>query len=364
MQQHHHNVALAVPDDGFISNLEEMFPNVNIFIIPIVRNIKLINDIKTLISLIHLFKKQKFNIIHLHTPKAGLLGSIAGRLLLHQHIIFHLHGFVSLKFNQLRPGLTLLMERVPLLLSHKVLCVSGSLKKLCINNRLISPKQIFTLNNGSINGIDFSDKFNPERLAQELTKLEIALDTKNKFTVGFLGRINKDKGFFDIIETIKILSKKIDNLMMIFVGPNEMTTDINTYLAENLNCSFKYFPRTNQPELFISLFDVMLFPSYREGFGLVAAEANALRVPVVAYDIVGMQDSIAHNETGLLVEPGNIKALATSIFFYEKQAEIRKQHGINGRNRVIKLFSPEQVWSAQLNFYEGLLNESSDQANF
>lgn len=357
MQQNGHNVFLAVPDDGFIEDLKTMFPKAGIHIIPIVRNISPLQDLKALFAYLKLFKKQKFNIIHLHTPKAGLLGSIAGKLLFHPNVIFHLHGLVSLKLNKLKLGLTLFMERVPFILSKKVLCVSESLRKLCIDNNLISPEKIITLHNGSINGIDCIERFDRQKLSGDLLTLKTEINPKDQFVIGFLGRMNEDKGLVDIISTANILSSQIPNLVVVFVGPNEMEGDFNHYLNKHLKVDFKYYPRTNQPELYIAAFDVLLFPTYREGFGLVAAEANALEVPVVAYNIAGIQDSIANNKTGLLVKPGDIDALVEAVKYYAQYPDIRKQHGINGRNRIIQKFKPEDIWQAQLHFYEELLSE-------
>lgn len=356
MQEQGHTIAFAVPDDGFIEQLKTMFLNVDICIIPIVRPISLVNDFKALFSFIKLFKKEKFDIIHLHTPKASLLGAIAGRILNHSNIIFHLHGLVSLKFNIPQKGLTLLMERVPLLLSHKVICVSKSLAQLCVDNHFISPKKIVTLAQGSINGIDYTDKFNPQRLSNDTKNLKKELELENKFVIGFLGRINKDKGIDDIIEVVNRLSSSIPNLIMIFVGPNELEVDIEQFFLDKLDASYIYIPRTLKPELYISIFDVMLFPSYREGFGLVTAESNALEVPVVAYDIAGVKDSIVNNESGFLVEPGNKEALVESINYYYEHPEMRKQHGKNGRELVKVKYTPQTVWHAQLKFYEDLLN--------
>jgi glycosyltransferase involved in cell wall biosynthesis len=355
MQQHDYHVSFAVPDDGFVDDLKIMFPHVEIHIIPIVRNISPFNDLKALVSYLRLFNREQFDIIHLHTPKAGLLGSIAGRLLRHRHIVFHLHGLVSLKWDKLKPGLTLFMEKVPLKLAHKVLCVSQSLETLCIKNRIVSAEKITTLNHGSINGIDTIHRFNPTKLNEVSSKLKGELQAHDMFVLGFLGRMNGDKGLSDIVNVANQLSKRITNLLVVFVGPNEMDVDVDTYLSSNLTASFKYYPRTTTPELYISIFDVMLFPSYREGFGLVVAEANALEVPVVAYNIAGIQDAIADNQTGMLVQPGAINELVNAVSFYNDNPDTRMQHGINGRERVIKHFNPEELWKAQLSFYDGIL---------
>ena len=86
------DVTLVVPDDGFVNELKQMFPSVKIEIVPLRRKISPVRDLRVLLSLYRLFRKRQFDIIHLHTPKASLLGVLAARLAGHKRIIFHLHG--------------------------------------------------------------------------------------------------------------------------------------------------------------------------------------------------------------------------------------------------------------------------------
>lgn len=357
IQKNGFEIYILIPNDGFLEQVKELYQGAIIIEVPIKREISLYYDFKALFKVIKIFNDFKFDIIHLHTPKAGLIGALAAKILIHKRVIFHLHGLVSIKYNKLLNGLTLAMERVPLLLSDEVISVSESLKELCINEGLIKKENITTLLNGSINGVDALHKFNPFNTKEQSNQLKNDHGMNNKFVIGFLGRINNDKGLVDIINTLSLLPKLKDEIVLVLVGPIETDFDLNEYVSNKTKIKFLHFPRTENPQIYLSMFDILLFPSHREGFGLVALEANALSIPVVAYDIVGVQNAITHNKTGILVKPGDINGLALAINNYYMNPELRHKHGTEGRKRALEMFKPEVIWKEQLNFYKKLLNE-------
>ena len=103
------------------------------------------------------------------------------------------------------------------------------------------------------------------------------------------------------------------------------------------------------------MLNVLVLPSCREGFGLVAAEASALQVPVVAYDIVGVRNAVVDGETGKLVEPGNQESLLKAVLHYYSNQKVAKEHGECGRHFVLNNFAPAIVWQEQFNFYKSIL---------
>ena len=357
MQENGFEIYILIPNDGFLGQVKDIYQDAIIIEVPIKREISLYYDLKALFKVIRIFNEFKFDIIHLHTPKAGLIGTLAAKMLLHKRVIFHLHGLVSIKYNKLLNGLTLTMERIPLLLSDKVIAVSDSLKELCIKERLIKREKITTLSNGSINGVDALHNFNPFNTKVQSNQLKKDYRMDNEFVIGFLGRINNDKGLVDIINALNLLPKFNYKVVLVLVGPIETDFDLDEYIFNKTKVKFLHFPRTEKPEVYLSMFDILLFPSHREGFGLVALEANALSIPVVAYDIVGVKNAVMHNETGILVKPGDINGLALAINNYFMNPELRDKHGKAGRKRALEMFKPEVIWKEQLNFYKKLLNE-------
>ena len=211
-------------------------------------------------------------------------------------------------------------------------------------------RKIKTLLHGSINGIDFVHKFNPERiLLQERMELRRRHGIPdNSLVIGFLGRIVKDKGIADLSlawETIRASYPETDLLL---VGPVERGNPVS---HDILRC-FSDDPRIHLPgpvldaPPFYSIMDILVLPSHREGFGLAAIEAAAMRLPVVATRIPGCIDAVEEGKTGLLVPPRAPVELAEAIGRYLRDPALREKHGNAGRCRVEKLFRQSDIWSA------------------
>src|SRR5690606_33772762 len=113
-----------------------------------------------------------------------------GRLLFKRNIIYQMHGLVSLRGDKVNNKLLYLIEKLTCFLSTKIYSVSESLRQAAIKNNYCKPSKIVTINNGTINGIDFDKKFNRDLLIKNQIR-EIPQDT---FVIGFLGRVSQDKG--------------------------------------------------------------------------------------------------------------------------------------------------------------------------
>ena len=109
---------------------------------------------------------------------------------------------------------------------------------------------------------------------------------------------------------------------------------------------------------YYQMIDVVVLPSYREGFPRVPLEAAGSEVPVVAYEATGTVDAVEHDKTGLLSEIGDSKALANNIIFYATNEGKRHTHGADGRQRVISDFNSQLVWTAYHQRYMTLLKET------
>jgi len=358
MTQHGCDITIVVPDDGFVGLLKSEFPEATIRIVPIRRKISPFKDLLAIYELFKLFRKCGFDIIHLHTPKASLLGVLAARLLGHKNVLYHLHGLVSLRLNKLLWGVTLFAERLPLLLSRYTLCVSHSMAEFCVENNLIDTEKIGVIANGSANGVECRYRFNPKTVLSRVRDLKRSLHLEGKFVVGFLGRMAPDKGLTDIYSVAQELSILVPNFTLLLVGPNEMGAKwVNERNLALDGVPYKYVARTDSPEIYLALFDVLLFPSLREGFGLVLAEASAMEIPVVAYDIVGVRDAVRDMHTGVLVEPGQVDKLISAIKVYYDQEELRLLHGKQGREWVKKRFSQIDIWRGQLGVYRDMMRD-------
>lgn len=348
------SISIGIPDDGMFESVVNKYPFAKVIKTPIVRKINLLQDIKSLIFFVLFFTRNRFSIIHLHTPKAGLLGGLSARLCFCNNIIFHLHGLVSVQGGVFLGGITSKMEKLSFLLAHRVLSVSPSMADFCIFNKLVHRNKISIIGNGTINGIDYEGKFNYTKTIDKAASLKKRLNINNKFIVGFMGRINEDKGLNEIPLVLSSLLTKFPNVHLCIVGENETDINLSTFLAATIGYNFTLVGKVENAQDYLALFDVLLFPSKREGFGLVLAEASALKTPSVAYDIFGVSDAIQNNVTGKLVPYGDVQGLADALEEYIVNPELLRQHGNNGRKYIVNNFNRDAIWEAQLEFYKSI----------
>lgn len=354
-------VHLLIPKDNYFSNkIFEREKGIFIHYIQINRKISPLSDIISIFSLINKFSYIKPDIIHLHTPKASLLGMIAGRLTRINHIIYHMHGLVSTWGNQIRTkSLLYWIERFTCSGAHSILAVSSSLRDFAIANKFCVPEKILVLENGTINGIDFSNRFNPEKI-KDKNRYLTNIKKSGCVILGFIGRLNVDKGIPDFFYVANKLKEKSVNFIAVIVGPNESDGLIEKMIRGSqlkINEDLLLFPSIDDPQNIICDFDILLLPSVREGFGLVAAEANSLGVPVVAYNIPGIRDAIMNNETGFLVPFNERDMLVEKVLEYIGDPELRQKHGYLGRKRVASLFDRESIWRALLSYYKDIISQ-------
>ncbi len=316
--------------------------------IPIFRKINLVNDLKTLIRLMYLFWTKKYVSVHSVTPKAGLLSMLAAFLTRRPNRVHWYTGQVWVNKSILKRIPLKLFDKFINFLTTKNLIDSHSQFDFLKENRVITNKS-YVLANGSICGVD-KNRFHPD--VNNRNKIRTDLNIANSvILLLFVGRVVKDKGVFDLIESIKHLKDK-NNICLLLIGADE-EDNISKIYAEGLKSGIRVIHKafSSNPEYYVQASDIFCMPSKREGFGLSVIEAAACSVPAVAYDIYGIRDAVAQNETGLLSKLGEISGLSRSIAFLIENPELRLKMGQLALERTLRLFSSEVVVSALKDFY-------------
>jgi glycosyltransferase involved in cell wall biosynthesis len=290
------------------------------------------------------------DIVHSHTPKGGLLGTIAAWLAQTPIRIYHIRGLPMMTAKGYKRVLLSWSEKVSCLLAHKVICVSHSIREVAINEGLCPSEKITVLLGGSSNGVDASGRFNPANLEPD-TRQKIRQQysiPNDAVVVGFVGRMVRDKGLEELAAAWKILSHDFPNLHLLVVGYFEPQDPVSITTQEIL----KNDPRihmtgkTDNTPPFYAAMDMLTLPTYREGFPNVPLEAAAMGLPVVATQIPGCIDAVEDGVTGKLVPPCDAEALAIAIRNYLENPELRFQHGSAGRDRALRDFAQEAIWNA------------------
>ncbi len=319
------------------------------------------HDLVALARLYLLLRRIQPHIVHAHTPKGGLLGTAAAWLSRVPVRIYHVRGLPHLTVHGVKRILLHWSEKTACTLAHQVLCVSHSIRQIAIEEALCPPDKIKVLAQGSGQGVDADAHFNPFRFSDaEKHNLRQQLNIpRDGQVIGFVGRLVRDKGIVELTRAWVNLRDRYPNLYLLLVGDYEaqdpVPLEVQKQLLDDPRVRITGWVPDTAP--YYSIIQILLLPSYREGFPNTPLEAAAMQVPTIASDIPGCKDAVENEKTGLLIPPNDASALETAVRRYLDNPEMRQQHGQAGRERVLRFFKQEILWEAQYEEYMRLLRE-------
>lgn len=319
------------------------------------RKISLFDDLKAINKLMRFINKTSASVVIGHTPKAAFLSMIAGFFSRVPHRIYFKHGLVYENSKGLVKGLLYLIDYFTEILSTEIIAVSHSVKYESSNKFLVSNSKYRIIGNGSCNGIDVWNRFNPNSINNEekITLKESLKIVENEIVIGFIGRIANDKGVAELIKAWEILTDLNKNIKLVIIGPIDERDPISPEflnLSKSLS-SLILVGQIHNPQIYYSIMDIFILPSYREGLPTVNLEASAMSLPVITTRKTGCIDSIIENETGIFTEI-NALSISKAIEYYLANPSIRIEHGRKGREFVTKNFDQNLFWKELSNFYE------------
>ena len=314
--------------------------------IDMTRQITIIKDLKALIELYKYFKNQKPDIVYTFTPKAGLLGMMASFL---SRVPVRIHNIVGMPLMEATGKKFILLkfiERLTYFFSTNLFCNSFGLKKFINEN--LTKKDVKVIAQGSINGVDTEFFKNTKTLDEkELIRDKFKIDKKD-FVITFVGRIVKDKGINELIEAFINLSKKYNNLKLLLVGDYEEhlnpIKNENKILIDSLD-SIITVGFQNDIRDFLSITDLFVLPSYREGLPNSLIEAGSFGIPLLATNINGCNEIIDDGITGILVEKKSVKNLEEGIDKLLEDKELYSSIKLKVRDRIIEKYEQNFFWN-------------------
>ena len=322
-------------------------------VIDIDREINPIKDFKTLLSIIKIFKEVKPDIINLGTPKVSLLGMIAGFYVGVKQRIYTCRGFRFENETGIKRLILVSMEKVTAFFAHKIICISPSLKKYAVDKGIFNKEKTLVINKGSSNGLDLA-KFSVDKI--DLIKQNEFInqhELHNKFIFGFVGRLVKDKGLFDLLNVFDKLYSDNKDARLLILGSDITSNETEKSVVKKYKDHPAIFFLNFQTDVsfYMSMFDVMVLPSHREGFGNVYIQAASMGVPCIGYDITGVKDAVSQNFSGLLVQPKSESHLYDALKTLYLEKDLTKRLGDNGLIWA-QNFDRQIIWQELHNIYQ------------
>jgi len=342
------------PSEGDMSYLAKE-KNIDFILInELCRNINIIKDLKAFWKIYKIIKKEKPDIVHTHTAKAGTLGRLAAflaRVPIRVHT-FHGHVFDGY-FNSIATRVFVGVEKALGRITTRVITVSNSVANDVSMRYNIVPKEKVAV---ILLGFDL-DRFltadsRKGRLKQEL---DLANDC---FLVGIVGRlvpIKNHKMFFD---AIKILVANGIKVKALIVGDGQLRRELESYTEQiKIKNNILFLGWRKDLENIYPDLDVVCLTSLNEGTPVSLIEAMACGKPVVATNVGGVKDVVDEGKSGFLAPPGDVNCFADLLSGLLKNDAKRSAMGVYGRNSVMAKFTKERLVKDTKGLYENLLKE-------
>lgn len=327
--------------------------------VPMTRNFTPAADLVALKNLYDVMRRERFTIVHTHTPKPGLLGQMAARMAGVPIVVNTLHGFY---FHDHMPRFWrqfyITTEKIAAYCSHAILSQNREDIQTAIREKICHPEQIRFLGNG-INVQRFDGTKMDEALLAQIRKEFGLADAEH--VVGFVGRLVQEKGILDLLQAARIVLQRRPKTKFLIIGPideekhDTLTPAIARDYGIGESCVFTG-RREDMPELY-ALMDVFVLPSYREGFPRSPMEASAMGVPCIATDIRGCREAVEHEMNGLLFPLGDVNALAQAILSILDDESFAQRLGKAGRQLAREKFDEQLVFAKVKAEYARLLRE-------
>ncbi len=358
MQQNGFKVILASASGKEVAQVEKE-TGLRVHILPLTRKISPLTDLKALWKTYRLIKKYRPDIVHTHTPKAGIVGMLAAKLAGVPVRMHTVAGMPLLEAKGIQRSILNLVEKLTYWSATQVYPNSYGLQAIIIQNQLAKPDKLKVIAEGSSNGIDTAF-FNPKHFsAGQKENLKKQLGIKPEDTVFvFVGRLVGDKGINELVNAFETLFKEYPNIKLLLVGNEEPALDPLQEKTHKIIHSHPNIITTgwvDDVRPYLAIADIFVFPSYREGFPNVVMQAGAMGLPAIVTDINGCNEIITDRLNGLIIPPKEEEALYRAMKLLLEDKKLRMQLAQNARPNIEAKYKQEVVWQALLEEYKRLL---------
>lgn len=318
--------------------------------IPIARSMNPFLALRSLIRLTLFLRRQPFDVVHVHTPVAALIGRIAAKLAGVQLVVYTAHGFY---FHDHMPcwkrALFVKLEQACGRLTDLLFCQSAEDAVTAIRQGIAPASRVVAIGNG----VD-TQRFDPSTVCTGHNVRNSLGIPRDAFVVGLIGRQVREKGIGEFLRAMTSLAERHQHLWVLLVG-DRLDSDHDRGIARSFataharlgNRLVALGARDDIPEVLAAM-DLFCLPSWREGMPRTIIEAMMMAKPVVATNIRGAREEVVHEETGLLVPVQSSSDIATAVEKILLNPSWGRSLGRAGRERALQLYDEKHVVALQL----------------
>lgn len=331
--------------------------------LPFRRNLNPIRQSIAFWRLWRLLARERFDVVHVHTPIVGVIGRLAAKWSRVPVRLYTAHGFYF--HDDMKPSVRrfcVAVERRAARWGHFIFTQSDEDREAAIRERICPADAIETIGNG----IDTQAEFNPERITpdeQKRLRDEFGL-SGDAPTIGIVARLVREKGAFEFADAVAEIRRTLPDVQIVWIGgalPSDRDDSTEMFQARlrelGIADAFHFTGFRDDVAELMSLCDVYTLPSWREGMPRSIIEAMSMGLPVVATNIRGCREEVVDGETGYLVPVRDPAALADRLLRILKDRDTAKEMGQASRRRAVEHFDFRLVLDRQWRVYERLLKQ-------
>lgn len=321
----------------------------------LVREISPLNDLIHIIKFVDYLKKNKFDIIHTHSSKAGILHRIAAKLAGIPIIVHTIHGWsFNCKMPSWKRKLYIVLERFTAKLTTKLIAVTQFDIEKGLKERIGNRNQYCKIHSA----IEIERYEKPEKPVSDI-KVELGIES-DKVIIGTVSRMDEQKAPLDFMRAAQKIIQEYDNVQFLFIGDGPLKSEVMQFISENNLQHIILTPglRYDVPNM-LAVMDIFILTSLWEGLPRVFSQAMAARKPIIATRVDGAPEIICSGENGFLVDPGDIDSMCGRIETLLINQELCKKFSENGYERISPDFDVNHMIRQLEELYIDLINRKN-----
>lgn len=353
-----YEVEVAASNVGFTDKIEE--EGFRVYNIPFSRNPFNISNIKAFLMLLNLMKKRKYIMVHTHTPVASFVGRIVAKTAKVPHIVYTAHGFHFHEYgSKIKNFIYYRLEKFAGRFTDVLITINKDDYEVAKKQNIVPHGKVVYIKGV---GVDL-ERFDPRELDKgNKESLLKKFKTNDEFLIIAIAELIKGKNIIDILKGGKIVASHNRAFKISIVGDGSLKSELIQFARSEklVNERILFLGRRSDiPEL-LSISDLFVTTSYREGLPRAMIEAMAMEKPIVAYNIRGVRDLVEDGVNGFLAPFGDVNGLAEKIIYLMEHPEVAEEMGKKGREKVEREFSLNVILPQMEKLYREMLETEEE----